>query len=129
MANVLQVNKHKNRENGLYATLHLQANKINELLLENERLAASNQSLLQRVAQLEDHSARLQEWHDLASVSLQTHDINVARQQLSVLWGYVHAMGSPEHRAITFISRIVDKLLIGRVCKRGAKWLYAIAKA
>lgn len=129
MAKALQMNHHRNQADGLYATLHLQADKINELLLENERLAANNQSLTQQVVQLEAETARLQPWYDLASQRLQTHDLGVAQQQLNVLWGYVHAMGSPDHRAVTFVSRIVSKLWLGRVCKRGAKWVYAIVKA
>lgn len=129
MAKAVQMSQHRNQANGLYATLHLQAEKINELLLENERLAANNQSLSQEVLALEAETARLRAWYDLATQRLQTNDLGVAQQQLDILWSYVQAMGSPEHRAVTFLNRLVSKLWLGRVCKRGAKWVYAILKA
>ena len=116
-------------EDALENNLRLQAKKIQDLLVENESLGAAVKNLESKVTILEQENARLLGWYDMATKSLQTEDLNAAQEQVRVLWSYVHAMGSPGHRAVSFTSRQFGKLWIGRFCKRSAKWAYAVIKA
>ena len=129
MTNSVTSKERDDRIDRVEETLLLQARKINALLVENEKLGSQNHELQQKITLLEHENSRLLPWYKLATSKLRTEDIQLADQQFDILWGYVHAMGSPGHRVVTFFSRQVSKLWLGRVCKRSLKWIYAIVKA
>jgi len=114
---------------GLEDNLQLQAQKISQLLEENERLGSEGIKYKNEITALHAEVARLQSWYSLASEGLNTTDLETARQQIAVLWSYVHAMGSPGHRMITFLGKTFGNNFIGRMLRKLVRLFTAIKNA
>ncbi len=105
-------------------TMRLQAQKIQLLLDDAERLGAENaaecrrsEDLARQIQQLKVEISELVPWRELVTARLGP-DLKAASNQADILWSYVAAMGSPGHRFVSWLGRTAGKTLFGRALRK-----------
>jgi hypothetical protein len=119
--------------------LKLQAEKIRSLIEENEKLGAravQAESLIHAICcslnkkpdEVLVELEGLKRWRHIGATKL-APTVEQAEMQIDILWSYVKAMGSPGHRAVSFIGKRLGGFFLFRWLKNAAYALMALRQA
>lgn len=114
---------------GLESDLDLQSGKIQRLLDVNEDSGANLEKTKKENARnVAEVQAELEQWRNLC-ISRLGPNIEAANHQIDVFRSYVDAMGSPGHRAVSYLGRKVGQGKIGRIARKLVNLLIALKQA